>query len=89
MGRVIGMIVASSLVGGVCVLGYQAYLWFRLGYWTTITLADFATWMGWRISYSDWGANEEIILWCLGTSLATDIMVLPPAVLIPILLIWL
>jgi hypothetical protein len=87
MPRMIGIIVASPLAGGVSVLGYQIFLWFRLGYWTTVSLSDFVIWAGWPIPHSDWYTVEKIILWCLGTPLAADIVVLPLAVLIPVLLI--
>ena len=87
MGRMIGFTILYSLVSGLCVLGYQIYLWFQAGYWVGVSLSDFIMWMGWPTPYSDLEDVEAVILWCLGTPLSADIMVLPPAVLVPVLLI--
>ena len=82
MGRVIGMTGACSIIAGACVLGCQGYVWFYWGYWTAISISDFATWVGVPIPYSDSDDVERIILWCLNTPLAFDIMVLPLVIVV-------
>ena len=77
----------TMFLSGLAVLSYQAYVWARFGYWTTVTVGKAFSYGGIFVPRASVYGIDQIIDWWFGTPLTGNFLI--ASIVVPLIFIFL